>query len=110
MSDMIQLTFPDGAVKEFAKGTSTEEIAQSISRGLRKKAVAGKLAGNLVDLKAPLEADGEIAIITPYQAQVAHISSMLREEFPDLVCGSVDGMQGQEREVRPVLKLKGTSL
>lgn len=73
MANMIQLTFPDGAVKEFAKGTSTEEIAQSISPGLRKKAVAGKLSGNLVDLKAPLEEDGDIAIITPESEEALEV-------------------------------------
>ena len=65
MSDMIQLTFPDGAVKEFSKGTTTEEIAQSISPGLRKKALAGKVGNQLVDLKWPISQDGSIAIITP---------------------------------------------
>ncbi|HSI67142.1 MAG TPA: TGS domain-containing protein, partial [Planococcus sp. (in: firmicutes)] len=35
MSNMIQLTFPDGAVKEFEQGITTEEIAQAISPGLR---------------------------------------------------------------------------
>ncbi len=73
MADMIQLTFPDGAVKEFAKGTSTEDIAQSISPGLRKKAVAGKLSGNLVDLKAPLEQDGDIAIVTPESEEAVEV-------------------------------------
>lgn len=29
---------------------------------------------------------------------MAHIAGLLREDFPDLVVGSVDGMQGQERE------------
>lgn len=42
MSDMIKLTFPDGAVKEFAKGTSTDDVALSISPGLRKKPMQGK--------------------------------------------------------------------
>ena len=37
MSDMIKLTFPDGAVKEFAKGISTDDVALSISPGLRKR-------------------------------------------------------------------------
>ncbi len=41
----------------------------------------------------------EIAVITPYQAQVAHIGGSLREDYPDLIIGTVDGMQGQEREV-----------
>ncbi|HSJ37514.1 MAG TPA: threonine--tRNA ligase [Planococcus sp. (in: firmicutes)] len=64
MSDMIKLKFPDGAVKEFERGTTTEDVAQSISPGLRKKALAGKLGDRLVDLKAPLNEDGDIAIIT----------------------------------------------
>lgn len=64
MSNMINLKFPDGAVKEFEQGTTTEDVAQSISPGLRKKALAGKIGDQLVDLKAPLEQDGDIAIIT----------------------------------------------
>ncbi len=35
MSEVIQLTFPDGAVKEFPKGTSTDDVAASISPGLK---------------------------------------------------------------------------
>ncbi len=58
MSDSIKLTFPDGAVKEFARGTSTEDVAASISPGLRKKALAGKLNNTLIDLKTPIEEDG----------------------------------------------------
>lgn len=65
MSETIQLKFPDGAIKEFPKGTTTEDVAASISPGLRKKALAGKLDNQLVDLKAPLDQDGEIAIIMP---------------------------------------------
>ncbi|QBP40693.1 threonine--tRNA ligase [Paenisporosarcina antarctica] len=64
MSETIKLKFPDGAVKEFPKGTTTEDVAASISPGLRKKALAGKLDNQLMDLKAPLEHDGEIAIVT----------------------------------------------
>jgi threonyl-tRNA synthetase len=65
VSETIQLKFPDGAIKEFPKGTTTEDVAASISPGLRKKALAGKLDNQLVDLKAPLEQDGEIAIVMP---------------------------------------------
>ncbi|MFZ3590738.1 threonine--tRNA ligase [Bacillus sp. DJP31] len=64
MSEVLKISFPDGAVKEFQKGTTTEDIAASISPGLRKKAIAGKFAGKLIDLKAPIEQDGSIAIIT----------------------------------------------
>lgn len=63
--NQINIQFPDGNTKEFDKGTTTEDIAQSISPGLRKKAVAGKFNGQLVDLTRPLEQDGAIEIITP---------------------------------------------
>ena len=61
---MIKITFPNGDVKEFPKGTTTEEIAGSISPGLRKKAIAGKLNDRLIDLYAPINEDGAIEIIT----------------------------------------------
>jgi len=64
MPDMIRITFPDGAEKEFPKGTTTEDIAASISPGLKKKAIAGKLNGRFVDLRTPLHEDGELVIIT----------------------------------------------
>lgn len=59
------ITFPDGAVKPFPFGTTTEEIAQSISKSLSKKAIAGKFNGELVDYKRSLEEDGTIEIVTP---------------------------------------------
>lgn len=64
MAESIKITFPDGAVKEFPRGTTTEEIAASISPGLKKKAVAGKLNDTLLDLKTPIQEDGSIAIVT----------------------------------------------
>ena len=64
MADMINLTFPDGSVKEFEKGITTDSVAAAISPGLRKKALVGKFNGELVDTKTPLEKDGTIAILT----------------------------------------------
>ncbi|MCY7848633.1 threonine--tRNA ligase [Bacillus haynesii] len=64
MSDMVKIKFPDGAVKEFAKATTTEDIAASISPGLKKKALAGKLNSKEIDLRAPILEDGAIEIIT----------------------------------------------
>lgn len=51
----IALTFPDGSVKEFAVGTTAEEVAASISPGLRKKAFAAKLNGHAIDYRRPIE-------------------------------------------------------
>lgn len=61
---MITITFPDGNKKDFANGTTGEEIAHSISPGLRKQSLAIKLNGELVDLRQPLSEDGNIEIIT----------------------------------------------
>ncbi|MGM8137986.1 threonine--tRNA ligase [Enterococcus italicus] len=62
---MIKITFPDGAVKEFEQGVTTKEIAESISKSLAKKALAGKVNGKLIDLTLPLEEDAKIEIVTP---------------------------------------------
>ncbi|USK84331.1 threonine--tRNA ligase [Peribacillus asahii] len=64
MSELVKISFPDGAVKEFNKGTTTEEIAASISPGLKKKSIAGKFNGELYDLKRPILVDGTIEIVT----------------------------------------------
>lgn len=59
------ITFPDGAKKEFAVGVTTKEIAESISKSLAKKALAGKVNGQLIDLSRPIEEDATIEIVTP---------------------------------------------
>jgi threonyl-tRNA synthetase len=63
MSDVVKISFPDGAVKEFPQGTTTEDIAASISPGLKKKAIAGKWNGQLYDLRRPINSDGSIEIV-----------------------------------------------
>ncbi|PEB51329.1 threonine--tRNA ligase [Bacillus pseudomycoides] len=73
MADVVKITFPDGAVKEFPKGTTTEEIAASISPGLKKKAVAGKLNDEMIDLRTPIEEDGAVSIITLDSEDGLHI-------------------------------------
>lgn len=60
----IQITLPDGAVREYAAGTTIEEVAGSISPGLRKNAIAGKIDGKVVDVYTPIEADSAIEIVT----------------------------------------------
>ena len=42
--------------------------------------------------------DEDIAVITPYNAQLAVLQGMLREQYPGLELGSVDGFQGREKE------------
>ncbi|MHC9532473.1 threonine--tRNA ligase [Dellaglioa sp. L3N] len=64
----INITFPDGVIKEFDAGITTEDVAKSISPSLAKKSIAGKFNGVLVDYLRPLEADGAIEIVTKESA------------------------------------------
>ncbi len=60
----IKVTFPDGAAREFAVGTTGTEIVEGISKSLAKKTVAMRWNGALSDLSDKLESDGTIEFVT----------------------------------------------
>ncbi|AEN90326.1 MULTISPECIES: threonine--tRNA ligase [Priestia] len=62
--DLIQIRFLDGNEKEFSKGITLHAIAESISSSLKKKAIAGKVNGELYDLYRTINQDAEIEILT----------------------------------------------
>lgn len=100
--NQINIQFPDGNTKEFDKGTTTEDIAQSISPGLRKKAVAGKFNGQLVDLTRPLEQDGAIEIITPGSEEALEV---LRHSTAHLMAQALKRLYGDVKfGVGPVIE------
>ena len=61
---MIHLTFPDGAVREFAPGTTGLDIAKGISPSLAKRTVAMALDGRLADLADPITADARLEFVS----------------------------------------------
>lgn len=87
----IQIKFPDGNVKSFESGVTTEDIAGSISPGLRKKALAGKFNGQMVDLSTALETDGDIEIITPESPEGIEV---LRHSTAHLMAQALKRMYG----------------
>ena len=99
--DQINIQFPDGNNKAFDKGTTTEDIAQSISPGLRKKAVAGKFNNTLVDLTRPLETDGDIEIVTPGSEEALEV---LRHSTAHLMAQALKRLYGDVKfGVGPVI-------
>lgn len=64
MSAQIKVTLPDGAVREFATGTTGAQVAADISKSLAKQALACRIDGVFSDLSIPLEQDVALAIIT----------------------------------------------
>ncbi|AIZ61106.1 threonine--tRNA ligase [Bacillus safensis] len=97
MSEQIQLTFPDGAVKEFDKTATTEDIAASISPGLKKKALAGKLNGKEIDLRTPLLESGTIEIITDKSEEALDI---MRHSTAHLLAQAIKRLYGKEHHVQ----------
>ncbi|HCZ1950658.1 threonine--tRNA ligase [Staphylococcus aureus] len=100
--EQINIQFPDGNKKAFDKGTTTEDIAQSISPGLRKKAVAGKFNGQLVNLTKPLETDGSIEIVTPGSEEALEV---LRHSTAHLMAHAIKRLYGNVKfGVGPVIE------
>ncbi len=62
-----------GDAREFADGMNALEIAGGISQGLKKKALAAKLDGKLIDLFQPIDGDHELEIITFEDSDGKHI-------------------------------------
>ncbi|AKR56097.1 Threonyl-tRNA synthetase [Devosia sp. H5989] len=60
----IKVTFPDGAVREFPRGTTGTTVVEDISKSLAKKTVAMRWNGVLTDLSDALEDDGKIEFVT----------------------------------------------
>jgi len=93
---MINITFPDGAVREYASGSTTFDIAQSISNSLAKKALAGKFNGKLIDTTRAISEDGTLEIVTPdhedaldiLRHSAAHLfAQAAKRHFPDIKLG-----------------------
>lgn len=64
MAEMVKMTFPDGAVKEFESGVTPMTIAEGISKSLAKKSVSAKLNGHYVGMNDAITEDGEFSLIT----------------------------------------------
>lgn len=61
---MINITFPDGAVRQYEPGISALDIAKSISEGLARKVLAAKVNGQVIDATRPITEDGTLQLLT----------------------------------------------
>lgn len=62
---MLNITLPDGSVRQYESPVTVTQIAASIGAGLAKATVAGKVNGRLVDACDPITEDSTVQIITP---------------------------------------------
>ncbi len=61
---MINITLPDGAVRQVEKGTSAMDIANAISKGLAQKVLSAEVNGEVWDLLRPIENDATLNLLT----------------------------------------------
>nr|AWJ66081.1 threonyl-tRNA synthetase [uncultured bacterium] len=61
---MIKITLPDGSIKEVEKGSTSMDVAMSISEGLARNVLAAKLDGHVADATLPIDKDIELTLLT----------------------------------------------
>src|SRR3954467_9649346 len=61
---MINITFPDGAVRQYEKGVTALDVAKSISEGLARKVLAANVNGQVWDATRPINEDATIKLLT----------------------------------------------
>jgi threonyl-tRNA synthetase len=89
---MLNITLPDGSVRQFEAPVSVADVAASIGTGLAKAALAGKVDGKLVDTSYRIEQDANLAIVTAKDEEgldiirhsTAHLMAYaVQQLFPD---------------------------
>jgi threonyl-tRNA synthetase len=61
---MIKITLPDGSVRDYDKGITSMQIAQSISEGLARNVLAAEVDGTVWDASRPIEQDAKVKLLT----------------------------------------------
>ncbi|MBD0277156.1 MAG: threonine--tRNA ligase [Flavisolibacter sp.] len=84
MNQQIKITFPDGAVRQYQKGITALEIAQSISEGLARKILAAEVNDDVWDATRPIDKDANLKLLTwddtPGKSTFWHSSAHLMAE------------------------------
>ena len=70
---MASITLPDGSVRELLDGSSVQQLAEGIGKGLAKAAVAAKVDGKVVDLSYPLSGAHHVAILTDRDPEALYV-------------------------------------
>lgn len=63
-NQMINISFPDGAVRQYEAGVSALDIAKSISEGLARKVLAASVNGQVWDATRPITTDSTLKLLT----------------------------------------------
>lgn len=99
---MINLTFPDSAVRQVQAGLTGADLAAQISKSLEKKAVALMKDGVLVDLSDPITRDAKVRIITRDDAEALEL---IRHDAAHVLAEAVQELHpGTQVTIGPVIE------
>lgn len=89
---MIKITLPDGTIKQYKKGVTPLEIAESISSGLAKQTKAAKFNDEYIEANRPLNDDGMIKLLTKKDDELINVlnhstSHLMAEAITNLFKG-----------------------
>jgi threonyl-tRNA synthetase len=86
---MVQITLPDGSLREFPGPVTVAEVAASIGAGLAKAALGGKVNGQLVDTSFSMASNAQLAIVT---AKDPEGLELIRHSTAHLLAYAVKGL------------------
>ncbi len=99
---MITLTFPDGAARQYAPGTSGLAVAESIAKSLAKRTVAMKLDGTVHDLADPIEGDARIEFLS---REAPEALELIRHDTAHVLAEAVQELfPGTQVTIGPVIE------
>jgi threonyl-tRNA synthetase len=89
----VNVTLPDGSVREFPDGTNALQVAESISKGLAKVVVAAKVNGEIWDFHRPLPATCTLLLIKEDQPEGLDV---IRHSAAHIMAGAVRRIYGDK--------------
>ena len=109
---MINVSFPDGSVREYPDGSTPMTIAEAISKSLAKRSVIARVNGELFDMKRPLPGDVKLELL---DINAQESLELLRHDASHVMAQAVQELfPGTQVTIGPVIDklvpriLKGT--
>jgi threonyl-tRNA synthetase len=101
-SNSVTLTFPDGATRQVASGTTGLDVAKSISPSLAKRTVAMSLDGKLADVADPITEDASIKFVARTDAEALEL---IRHDAAHVMAEAVQALwPGTQVTIGPVIE------
>jgi threonyl-tRNA synthetase len=99
---MVNVTLPDGSVRQFDGPVTVAQVASSIGAGLAKAALAGRVNGKLVDTSHLIDADAQLAIVT---AKDAEALDLIRHDAAHMMAQAVQELYpGTQVTIGPAIE------